>query len=441
MHLPVAAKWWRNLMKASLLLAVTAATPHALAQDAVTVTSMTFRTGPFAAMGAPIMNGQRDYMTMLNERDGGVNGVEINYNECETGFNMEKGVECYEKTKTSSIVTQPWPTAVSLQLLPDSNAGKAPVLMPGYGFSALSEGSVFRWAFNPPTSYWDGASMILKGISQGRLDSLRGRKIVLLHLDAPYGREPIPLLRAYADRYGFTLLPVPVGVKEMQSQSSQWREIAREQPDFVLMWGWGAMNAGALAEAVKTGFPMDRFVGIWWSGNDADLKPLGQAAKGYRTLSWNFPESGSQTMRDIRKYVLDAGKSMLDPSEFDHVFYQRGVVISMIVAEALRNAQEHFEVRVVNGEQLRWGLANLKLDEARLAEIGMSGMVGPFATSCNNHTGHAGAWMLQWDGVKFVRVSELLEADQEMIGPLVKVEAKKYSEANVPWPIDEECRM
>ena len=52
----------------------------------------------------------------------------------------------------------------------------------------------------------------------------------------------------------------------MQNQSAQWLQIRRERPDFVLMWGWGAMNAGALTEAVKTKFPMDKFVGIWWSG-------------------------------------------------------------------------------------------------------------------------------------------------------------------------------
>ncbi|MFU0506962.1 ABC transporter substrate-binding protein [Pseudaminobacter sp. NGMCC 1.201702] len=433
----------KALMKSALLSAALAlgGVPGAMAEDAVTVTNMSYRTGPFAATGTPIMNGQRDYMIMLNERDGGVNGVKINYNECETGYNTEKGAECYEKTKASSIVTQPWSTGITLQVLPKSNVDKVPILAPGYGFSPMADGRVFQWAFNPPASYWDGASMILKNISEGNLDSLKGKKIVLLHLDAPYGKEPIPLLQAYADKYGFTLLPIPVGVKEMQNQSAQWLQIRRERPDFVLMWGWGAMNAGALTEAAKTKFPMDKFVGIWWSGSDADLKALGEAGKGYRSLSWSFPESGSQTMQDIKKYVLDAGKSMLDPSEFDYVFYQRGVVISMIVVEGIRAAQEHFDTKVINAEQLRWGLENLKLDEARLAEIGMSGMVGPFSTSCANHAGHAGAWMLQWDGAKFTKVSELLSADQEMIQPLVEVEAKKYADANAPWPINEECKM
>ena len=146
----------------------------------------------------------------------------------------------------------------------------------------MADGKVFQWAFNPPASYWDGASMILNHISGGNLDSLKGKKIVLLHLDAPYGKEPIPLIQSLADKHGFTFLPIPVGVKEMQNQSAQWLQIRRERPDFVLMWGWGAMNAGALTEAVKTKFPMDKFVGIWWSGHDGDMKSVGEAGKGYR---------------------------------------------------------------------------------------------------------------------------------------------------------------
>jgi branched-chain amino acid transport system substrate-binding protein len=282
--------------------------------------------------------------------------------------------------------------------------------------------------------------MILQQVSGGDLDSLKGKKIVLLHLDAPYGKEPIPLLEAYAKKHEFTFLAIPVGVTEMQNQSAQWLQIRRENPDFVLMWGWGAMNAGALTEAVKTRFPMEKFVGIWWSGSDADLKTVGEAGKGYRAISWNVPNSDSSVMQDVKKHVVDAGKSLLPPAEFDYVFYQRGIVISMFAIEAVKVAQAHFDTKVINAEQLRWGLENLKLDEAALEELGFTGMVGPFSTSCSNHTGSAGAWMLEWDGAKFSSVSDLLKADADMIAPLVEAEAKKYAESNAPWPINEDCK-
>jgi branched-chain amino acid transport system substrate-binding protein len=415
----------------------------ALAEDAVSLPNLSYRTGPFAATGTPLMNGQRDYMMMLNARDGGANGVILGYDECETGYNTEKGVECYEKTKATGIVTQPWSTGITLQVLPKSNVDKIPILAPGYGFSAMQDGKTFKWAFNPPASYWDGASMILSAISGGNLDSLKGKKIALLHLDAPYGKEPIPLLQAYAEKHGFTLLPIPVGVKEMQNQSAQWLQIRREKPDFALMWGWGAMNAGAVTEAVKTKYPMNQFVGIWWSGHDGDLKVVGDAGKGYRSISWSLPNSEAPVMQDIKKYVVDPGKSLINQGqgEFDSVFYQRGVLISLILAEAVKTAQAHFDAKVINAEQLRWGLENLKLDDARLKELGAEGMIPPFSTDCANHTGHSGAWMMEWDGSKFVKVSDLLTADRAAIDPLAAQKAKEYADANQPWPMNDECKM
>ena len=428
-----------TVLSAALASAAMLAQPAALAQDKIHITNLSYRTGPFAATGTPVMNGQRDYMIMLNERDGGVNGVEIVYDECETGYNTEKGAECYEQTKAQSIVTQPWSTGITLQVLPRTNVDKVPILAPGYGFSPMQDGQVFQWAFNPPASYWDGASMILQHISDGDPASLSGKKIVLLHLDAPYGKEPIPLFEAYAAEHGFTFLPIPVGVTEMQNQSAQWLQIRRENPDFVLMWGWGAMNSGALTEAVKTRFPMEKFIGIWWSGSDADLKTVGEAGKGYRSISWNVPNSESKVMQDVKRLVVDAGKSLLPQNEFDYVFYQRGIVISMFAIEGVKAAQAHFDTQVVTAEQLRWGLENLNLDEAALEELGFTGMVGPFSTSCSNHTGNAGGWMLEWDGEKFNRVSDLLQADQNMIAPLVDDGAKAYAQSNAPWPVNEEC--
>jgi branched-chain amino acid transport system substrate-binding protein len=435
-------KTLKSALLASALAAGAMLAAPALAQDSVYVPNLSYRTGPFAATGTPLMNGQRDYILMLNARDGGINGVTINYDECETGYNTEKGVECYEKTKANAIVTQPWSTGITLQVLPRTNVDKIPVLAPGYGFSPMADGKTFQWAYNPPSSYWDGANMILKHVSGGNFDSLKGKKIVLLHLDAPYGKEPIPLLQSYADKHGFTFMAIPVGVAEMQNQSAQWLQIRRENPDFVLMWGWGAMNAGALTEAAKTRFPMEKFIGIWWSGHDGDMASVGEAGKGYRAISWNVPVPDAPLVADVKKHVIDAGKSQIgSPAEADWVFYQRGLTMSLMLTEAIRAAQNHFNAKVVTPDQMRWGLENLDLSEARLAELGATGMIVPFKTTCADHTGHGGAWMLEWDGAKFNKVSDLITPDRDAIAPLEAAEAAKYAAANAPWPVSTECKM
>lgn len=429
-------------MKKTLMTAVLAATTifgfasAGLAQDVLKLPNMSYRTGPFAATGTPHQNGQLDYMTMLNERDGGINGVRIAFDECETGYNTEKGVECYEKLKAEgALVTQPWSTGITLQVLPKTNVDAIPMYGPSYGFSAMQDGKTFKWAFNAPTSYWDGASMILQAISGGNLDGLKDKKIAFLHLDHPYGKEPIPLLESLASKHGFTLLPIPVGLKEMQNQSAQWLQIRREKPDFVVLWGWGAMNGGAITEAVKTRYPMNQFVSVWWGAHEPDLKLVGEQGKGYRALTWNVPNADAPIMADLRKHVVDAGKSQVnkDSGEFEGTAYHRGIMMSVILAEAVKAAQAHAGKPMITREDLRWGLENVNIDEARLKELGAEGMMGAFKTSCANHTGNAGAWMVEWDGAKFVKVSDMLTADRAEIDPLVAKASAEYAGANQPW--------
>ena len=55
--------------------------------------------GPYAAGGSGIFGGIIDYLNMINARDGGVNGVKLTWEKCETEYNNARGVECYERLK------------------------------------------------------------------------------------------------------------------------------------------------------------------------------------------------------------------------------------------------------------------------------------------------------------------------------------------------------
>lgn len=427
----------RLIAAAAALASAAIFVPSALAERTVSLTTMAYRTGPFAASGIPLLNGMRDYITLLNERDGGVNGVTLLYEECETAFATEKGLECYERAKARGLLAQPWSATLMVELLKRAATDKMPMLAPGYGFSSMSDGLTFEWAFTPPTSMADGASMILNLIAEGNLERLERKTIALLHFDAPNGADAAPFLNAMAEKYGFEVTRIPVSAKEMQNQTAQWRRIAEEKPDFVLLWGWGPMNQTALVEAAKVGYPMRQIVGIWSSAYDGDFAVAGESAKGYRALSWNMPNSSAPAMRAIRSLVVNAGKSLIDPKsgEFDSVFYQRGVLISMIGVEALRRAQMEFDNQVVTAEQMRWGLENLDLSDGRLKELGMDGMIGAFKTSCTDHSGHAGAWVLEWDGARFVKTTEMLIPDRVEVGAVIARQAKEFGEANKPWPV------
>ena len=57
------------------------------------------RVGPYSAMGTGYYGAQIDYMNYVNAT-GGVNGVMLTWQECETEYNAAKTVECYQRLMT-----------------------------------------------------------------------------------------------------------------------------------------------------------------------------------------------------------------------------------------------------------------------------------------------------------------------------------------------------
>jgi branched-chain amino acid transport system substrate-binding protein len=417
---------------------VTVPTMTASAADSVYVPLLTYRTGAFAGSGIPIANGMHDYLTMLNERDGGIGGAMIEIEECETGYTAEKGVECYEKTKSKgAVVYNPYSTAITLQLIPKAAVDKIPVLSMAYGLSASAVGNVFPWVFNPPDTYWDGASAVIKYIAEqeGGLDNLKGKKIGFIFFDGGYGREPIPLLEQFKDLYGFELFLYPVPAAEMQNQSSLWLGVDRDDPDYMIIWGWGAMNPTAVKEAANIGYPMENFYGVWWSGSEDDARPAGDGAIGYRTLNINGTGSDFPAIQDIIKHVVEPGKSQADAvSRVGENLYNRGVMNSVVIAEAIRTAQEITGKTAIDGADMRRGLENLNITAERLKEIGLEGFMQPLKVSCEDHNGHHPVYMQEWDGKQWQPISDWFEPMRDVVRPMLEQAALDYVAANQPWP-------
>ena len=186
------------------------------AQSEQFIPVLVYRTGAYAVSGVPYANGEVDYYKLINEKDGGINGVKIAFEECETGYATDRGLECYERLKgkgaTGAAFVVPRSTGVTFVLTDKANTDKIPLLTPGYGRAASKNGSVFMWNFPLLGTYWSAADIITQHIGKelGGLDKLKGKKIALLFHDSPYGKEPIPALLALADKYGFEFSSIPV---------------------------------------------------------------------------------------------------------------------------------------------------------------------------------------------------------------------------------------
>jgi len=310
----------------------------------------------------------------------------------------------------------------------------------GYGRTSAANGKVFEWVFNLPATYWSQASALVKyiGEREGGMDKLKGKKIFLVYHNSAYGKEPIRTLQALSEKYGFTFRDIAVD-HPGQEQKAVWLQIRNEKPDWVLLWGWGVMNQVAIKEAASIRFPMDRFIGVWWSGSENDVKPAGAAAKGY--LSGTFHAAGADfpVHKDIIKHVYDTGKAT-DPAfkeRVGEVLYNRGLVAAMWTAEAMRTAMKMHNKTEIKGSDVRDGFEALDVDEKRLKELGLEGFTIPVKISCANHEGPGKVAVQQWDGKEWKIVSKgYYEPDRDVVDKLIKEDSEQFAKDNNITPRD-----
>ena len=418
-----------KLKLAALAAAAMMAAAPAMAD--LIVPNLSYRTGPYGANGTQYADGFNDYFTLLNERDGGIGGEKIQVPECETAYNTEKGVECYEATKEGALVFNPLSTGITYQLIPKVSVDKKVLYTPGYGRTSAKNGKVFEWVFNAPANYWDGASVAIKYLLDQNGGSLEGKKVALVYHNSAYGKEPIRTLQELAKKHGFTLTEIPVEAPG-QEQKSQWLQIRRDKPDYVLMWGWGVMNQVAIQEAANIRFPMENFIGIWWAGSEIDVLPAGDGANGYKALTFNGVGSDYPLYADLKTHVLDTGKASQGGQHVGSAVYSRGMYAAVVIAEAIRKAQELAGTAAITPEQLRDGFEQLDITPERLVEIGLPDFGPEIKLSCANHGGSGMSRIQQWDATakKWNLITEFTAPDAEVLDPLVAEDAAAYAKEN-----------
>jgi branched-chain amino acid transport system substrate-binding protein len=402
-----------------------------------------YRIGQFASVGSGFYSGMVDYFNMINERDGGVNKVRLTWEECETEYNNARGVECYERLKnkgpTGGTMVQPMSTGIVYSILDRSVVDKIPLVTIGYGRTDTSDGSVFPYSFPMITNYWSQTTGIIKFMGQrlGGMDKLKGRKIALVYHDSAFGKEPIPVLEDLAKKYGFDLVLVPV-VPPGLEQQSQWLRVRQENPDFALLWAAGIMAPTAIKTAGKVGYPRSKIIGIHWSGSEEDVIPAGDIGKTYISATFSATGSNFPIVQDVVKHVYNRNKGSLeDKGRIGTVYWNRGLIGGMVTVEAIRIAQEKYgKGKPVTGEQVRWALEHIRLDNAALKRLGAEGLMPPTVISCADHEGSGMIKFQQWDGNKWVPISDWIAPEKELVRAKVEASSLAYAKEKGITPRD-----
>ena len=420
-----------SLVAASLVLTPFTATQ---AQNEQFIPALVYRTGPYAAGGSGFWGGMEDYMELLNIRDGGLGGVTLTWEECETAYNSDRGVECYERLKgngpTGASIVHPLSTGITYRLIERATADKIPLISMGYGRTDATNGKVFPYVFPLVTNYWSQNTAKIKyiGMKEGGMGNLKGKKIANLYHESSYGKETIPVLDKQAEIYGFEVRHYPVPHPGLD-QKATWLQIARRyKPDWVILRGWGVMNPTALKEAARVGFPATQIVGVWWSGAEEDVIPAGKAAVGYVAAGFHPSGADFPVIQEILDKVHGAGKGHISPQRVGTIYYNRGLIAGILTVEAIRTAQGKFGNKPLTGEQIRWGIENLDVTEEGIKALGAEGLMSPLKVSCADHEGGGKVKFLEWTGTQWKEVTDWIETDKSIVNPMIQANSSKYAE-------------
>jgi branched-chain amino acid transport system substrate-binding protein len=399
------------------------------------------REGFQRSLQTPITNAYIDYLTLLNERDGGINGVKLVWEECETVYDVPRGLECYERLKvkgpTRAAVVHPLNTPLTYALTERATHDQIPLLTVGYGRSDAADGRVFPYVFTAPITWWSQNTAKIRFIGQrvGGMDKLKGRKIAHVYFDNETGRETIPLLDRQAAQYGFAVQHLAVQPPGLD-QKATWLRVKVAQPDWVILRAQGIMTTTALKEAAQVGVPRDTIVGTSMTCAEPDLLPAGEAAMGFICATWSGTGTHFPLIQEVLHYVYARGKGAGPEREVGTRPYMSGMLRGLLTTEALRTAMRTFGNQPLTGAQVQWGLDHLTLTPASLKALGAEGLFPPMTLSCRDHEGGAGVKFQQWDGTQWTVLTDWIATDQALVRPLVEAAAAKYAQEKGITPRD-----
>ena len=425
-------QWWRGLMAAVLvgLVGVTAVA----AADAQFLAILGVREGAQRSGQIQIANGFIDYVTLLNARDGGINGVPLVWEECETVYDVPRGLECYEHLKakgaTGAAVFQLANTPLVNALIERATQDQIPLLAGPTGRSDASDGRVFPYVFKPPLNRWSQTTAKIRFLGQraGGMDQLKGRKIVHVYFDGDFGRETIPILDRQAAHYGFTVQHLAVPPPGLD-QKATWLRVKVAQPDWVILRsprrhdldrpeGSGAGRVPPRQDRGDDTRPARRRGSCRlerrpWASSARSSMARGDTSRSSRTSS---PPSMPGGRERGRKRMSARGTGYW------------GMLRALLATEGIRTAMRHFGNQPLTGAQVQWGLEHLTLTPAYLKALGAEGLLPPLTLSCRDHEGGGGVKFQQWDGTQWTVLTDWIAPDQALVRPLVEASAAKYAQ-------------
>ena len=409
----------RQCMAVGVMAALAAFSSTAMAQEKVVKFGFPQDfTVVYTFVTAEYSQGQRDYLSLVNER-GGIRGYKFSGEIVDHGSSVPRGIEAYERFKREGVVLiDPLSTPVARALVPRAMADKMNLIMAYSGRSDAADGSTFPWVMPLSTNYWSQAASLIEYISRQEKNDLKGKRIAFTYIDSGYGREPLPVLQELAKRRGFELQAFPY-TSPGNDQSAAWSNVRRFKPDWSIIWGAGAGQVVSIKEAVRNGIPTDRIASVAWL-SESEMNVVGnEAAKGILKMEVVAGGREPKVIADIMKEVVGRGKGAGKTEIVGTTYYNMGVAMAALMVEGVRLTLEKNPNAAPTSESVNEGLRSI-------TKFTAEGLLPAVTISKTDHQGGGQSRVAQWDGKRWVAKSDWFAADQDIVWQLIKASSDEF---------------
>jgi branched-chain amino acid transport system substrate-binding protein len=368
--------------------------------------------------GTVLCPGYHDYVALINSK-GGVMGNKIIVDEIDIEYKVPPAVEAYQRYKAAgAVLVAPYGTPIVAALAATMAEDKIPGTSPGFGTAAAANGHRYPYMFPIAASYWSQTAAAVKFVKDQLGGDLNGKKIAYLYYDNPAGREGIPVLTEMAktEGYEWRQFAVPAPGLEM---GAQVLDITRRfKADFIIAHVFGRAPAVMLKEFKRSGFPLNKMLGLVWAGSEGDIAAAGgwDVAEGYYTLHFAGVGSDYPVLQEIRDMYKANGKDTPKEMAFT-TYYNRGVFQAAVHLRAIELAIKAKGSADITGENVRDGLRSIK-------DFSLDGLLPPLQMSADDHEGGGFVRVFQVKGGKYVAATEWFRAYRETVFRLLEEEHK-----------------
>ena len=141
----------------------------------------------------------------------------------------------------------------------------------------------------------------------------------------------------------------------------------------------------------------------------------------------DFESARTAEVQEILEKVHKPGQGNIETARVGTVAYNRGVLTGVLITEAFRIALREYGAPLT-GQKVRDGLNHVKLDGARLRQLGAEGLMPELIFSEDYHGGMDPQLFQKWDAKKWTTISDWVKPYEDVVRAEIKKSAREYVE-------------